>query len=287
MKRLISLMLFALVASSCNAGSFGDKSSTNNKSKADDKPRPSEQGEGVVGYLVDPNQVRYTEDGGKTTVSGDPGAVEFAGEAKSYEACLQELSEDALNAIVDGGSAFSADVKGRGEVNEDGSFSITMDGAPTGVLAVNVSGFCDSLAPVGFVGTGTSVVFRRPGNDSFEKGGGFGNIAESTADTLSLCSDEETCPYQASFRFENRADGTELKGPATVDFHVSTCEAGVTECDAYKLLTTLSVDGYQLVQFSDQNYLVDATFDNNSVVSQRISLSQLDDGKVLTLKFTP
>ncbi len=279
-------MLFTLVASSCNSGSFGDKSSTNNKSKGDDKPRPSEQGEGVVGYLVDPNQVRYSENGGNTTVSGDPGAVEFAGQAQTYEACLQELSEDSLNEIVGGGSAFSADVKGRGAVNEDGSFSITMEGTPSGVLAVNVSGFCDSLPPGGFVGTGTSVVFRRPGSGDFEKGEGFGSIAEPTADTLSICLEGEDCPYQVSFKFQNSKSGVELKGLAEIEVNSSACEPADADCADTKLLTTIKADAYQWIRYADQNYVLSVLLEGYSVPS-KVAVSKENDGKILTIMAEP
>lgn len=174
-RRWIIATLFVALSYACASSRFGGVGSTKNKSKDDDKPRPSEQGEGVVGYLTDPGALQYSDKDGKITVSGNPGAVAAADDTalENIEACLQQIEVERLSKILQDQSDLGGPgvtVIAKGQVQADGSFSLAADAAPTGVLAVNVSGHCNTLPAAAFDHAGSSVVFQRPGNQGFATG---------------------------------------------------------------------------------------------------------------------
>ncbi len=196
----------ALLAFACNAQNFSGKSSTKNKA---DGSRPSEQGEGVVGYLTDPKAVNYQEHAGKLTVSGGAGAVKSdAGSVDGLPICLQQISKADLATIVGASGKFagaSVTNLATGSVQADGSFAMSVDSTAVDkekLIALDASGACASGTEPNLDQSGKSLVFKDPADQST-----FGGSADYTAttsvepDLSALCfqKDDASCDQVVSF----------------------------------------------------------------------------------------
>lgn len=149
------------------------------KSNKDDGRRPSEQGEGVVGYLKDPSQVEYQRTDGQVVVKGLAGAV-LRGEAPvgGLPVCLQQIAAADLKSLLSARSKFGGAVVktlALGAAKADGSFSLSTSEAnldAAKLLSINVTGQCTAEGGESeLFASRTSVVFKDlSGNTPFNGG---------------------------------------------------------------------------------------------------------------------
>lgn len=166
--KLAFALALALAAAGCSKSQLSGKGSSDSPKAKDDKDgsRPSEEGEGLLGYLTDPSRVRVKKDGDQLVVSAPKGTVKAEGGAvEGLPVCVQQVAKDALQALVKAKGGFGGDsVKtlAEGKAAANGSFSLAVPAADVDaarLLTVNVTGRCAD-APMDFAKVG--LVFKDP-----------------------------------------------------------------------------------------------------------------------------
>jgi len=162
---LASTIVVATLLAACGSKSlFG----SGGKSNKDDGRRPSEQGEGVVGYLRDPSQVEYQRTDGQVVVKGLAGAVvRGEGSVDGLPVCLQQIAAADLKSLLSARSKFGGAVVktlALGAANADGSFSLAASDASLDaakLLSINATGQCTAEGGESeLFASRTSVVFK-------------------------------------------------------------------------------------------------------------------------------
>jgi hypothetical protein len=244
----------------CSSTNFLSKTST--KDKADDGRRPSEQGEGVVGYLRDPGSVEYREEGGTVIVSAPAGAVTAQGDGSvdGLPVCLQQATRDVVKSIYDTATGFGGEgVKTLtdGLVAGDGSFALEVEAAavdPELLVAVNVAGDCLAPSSAAWSPVANSVVFKDLAGDAGFGGADYYFPELVLAMTGTICTEPgefDGCDRPFMFFAEDEVGNkiaevvvsilrADQSAPAGDDAEV---EKDAVEADAPGLTTAAALDG--------------------------------------------
>lgn len=193
----------------CNASTFGSDGSASGN--PNDGRRPSETGEGLIGYLRDPEALEYERSNGALSIRGDEGAIAVGqGSPAGLTVCLQQAAAATVRAILAAGQQFGgSDVSTLAETlaSADGSFAISVPEKEVDqakLLSINVTGQCQDGAPTSLPLDRHGVVFM-----DFAKEGQFSSVkavaeavkpvpaprtATATSHSVSTASTAETDP---------------------------------------------------------------------------------------------
>lgn len=275
MRLRVAMILSALLvlAAACNASQFrGDSKS--NKSD-DDGRRPSEQGEGLVGYLTDPSQVEYRRGDGKIVVQGGAGSVATGqGQVEGLSVCLQQIAKEELKSILGARGKFgggAVTTLALGVAMADGSFELTAEETALDLaklLSLNVTGQCNAQGGESeLYASRTSIVFKDAADEAPFGGGDvlFPEYADAWADGDSVPDDK--VPQPAFFCSEPAPECAvplklDLKDAATslpitdyyVTFYKAACNSPTKACMGGEL-ESFDVAGGKGPYYPDGEYL--------------------------------
>jgi hypothetical protein len=139
--RVLSSVTIALVVmwvAACSSAALNGKGGTNAKSSSE-TGKPSEDTEGVPGYLVDPELVTVTLDGDEVKITGATGAVDTPENAAGVISTFVSNAASLASAQTDADGKLEAVLQTSAEVADDGTFTIKMT-AKTGDLIVIFAG---------------------------------------------------------------------------------------------------------------------------------------------------
>lgn len=197
---------FAIVAAAatwlhaCNASTFGSGNAKSEKS--DDGRRPSETGEGLVGYLRDPEALEYQRSNGALSIRGGSGAIAVdQGSPAGLTVCLQQAAAATVEAILNAGQQFGgSDVTTLAETqaDADGGFAFSVPEEQvdqTKLLSINVTGQCRGGAPTSLPVDKNSVVFMDFAQEGrFSNAKTVGEANESPVGPSSVADSKEKTP---------------------------------------------------------------------------------------------
>jgi hypothetical protein len=215
--------VFAVLA--CTSSGF-----TGPSQKVGDGRRPSESGEGVGGYLTDPNAVRYERSETKVVVSGDAGSIQSDfGSVKGLVVCLISVNKDLLQQIFINDLPLSGDgvrVIGSDSSAEDGSFKVegdVKDISSGDLVALDVTGLC-AKGQMPLKDATRSIVFMDP-----QVEGGFSEASpladedknEATNDSV-FCEEPAKCKKTIDFKILASDSGEKLT-EVTIEAYANDC----------------------------------------------------------------
>lgn len=259
MRSIFTTILSVSLTLACTSNGF-----TGPSKKVGDGRRPSEGGEGVGGYLRDPNDVRYERSENKVIVAGDAGAIASdSGNVDGLEICLIGVAEDTLRQILAQDRALSGDgvqVLARSNSAGDGSFKIVGDltGFPTGdFITLDVTGFC-ATDRIPLKNASKSIVFKNPDDKGgFSEASSFVGVgAEESASNANgqiFCKDPSECEIQLSLKIVGSDTDEALKN-ITVEAYDSNCTSELIAEDSCDRLDIISLEGTQKIGFGSGNY---------------------------------
>ncbi len=216
MRAMLTTILLVFLTLACTSSGFNGPSK-----KVGDGRRPSEGGEGVGGYLRDPNDVRYERTDNKVIVAGDAGAiVSDTGTVEGLEVCLIGVSEDLLKQVLAQDRSLSGEgVKVIAKSNSavDGSFKITGDISELSsgdFITLDVTGFC-ATERVLLKNASKSIVFKNPNNDGgFSEASSFEELSEKESSAVSdgtiFCAETAECEKQLNLKIIGSDTGEAL-----------------------------------------------------------------------------
>ena len=216
MKLLQILSICILAAGLCHCSTSNIFSSKTSHAD-DDGRRPSEQGEGLEGYLIDPALVAVEQTDTEIVATGQMGAIHHVEDApiEGTVVCLVETGNDTK-------------VRASGTPTEDGSFLLTVaisEVDKTSIIYIGVDGACIDFSPAqntaayfvptasGYVpkgeeeGSGDAGGADQDGNGDTETGGDEDGEGDGGTDTynddsekLRVCdSKEDDCNVEITF----------------------------------------------------------------------------------------
>ena len=170
----VGLLVVALVFACARTKSSGTTDDASTVKAADATAgRPSDEGEGLPGYLRDPNLITTRSASDAVEVAGPVGAVVLTPGAPLPEICAAETPITAVATLLSDSAAAPVTVKilGRTLVNTDGSFALMMGRLPDpkeALLTIVLGAHCEELTAAKLKGQKVLVAFREPGES-----GGF------------------------------------------------------------------------------------------------------------------
>jgi hypothetical protein len=259
MRSILTTILSVILTLACTSSGF-----TGPSKKVGDGRRPSEGGEGVGGYLRDPNDVRYERSENKVIVAGDAGAIASdSGKVDGLEICLIGVAEETLRQILAQDRSLSGEgvqVLARSNSAGDGSFKIVGDltGFSTGdFITLDVTGFC-ATDRIPLKNASKSIVFKNPDDKGgFSEASSFvGGGAEESASNANgqiFCKDPSECEIQLSLKIVGSDIGDALKD-ITIEAYDSICTSELIAEDNCDRLDIISLEGTQKIGFGSGNY---------------------------------
>ncbi len=206
MRTILTTVLSVFLTLACTSSGF-----TGPSKKVGDGRRPSEGGEGVGGYLRDPNDVRYERTENQVIVAGDAGAiVSDKGTVEGLEICLIGISEDSLKQVLAQDRSLSGEgvkVIAKSNSAADGSFKITGDLSALSsddFITLDVTGFC-ATERVLLKNASKSIVFKNPNKDGgFSEASSFEELGEEESSAVSggtiFCAETAECEKQVTLK---------------------------------------------------------------------------------------
>jgi hypothetical protein len=142
----LSLILM-LVTSGCHQNSVnfiaGSNLTRNKPTNQGDGKRPSEEGEGLIGYLNSPDAVHGAKNGNQIEFFGNAGAIlSTTGTPKDLDVCALSIGE---NLEEMGSKSQSYPILASTKALDDGSFRLSIPEsnlASVGIMGLDVSGKC-------------------------------------------------------------------------------------------------------------------------------------------------
>ena len=260
MRAILTIILSVFLTLACTSSGF-----TGPSKKVGDGRRPSEGGEGVGGYLRDPNDVRYERTDNKVIVAGDAGAiVSDKGTVEGLEICLISVAEESLRQVLAQDRSLSGEgvkVLARSNSAGDGSFKITGDISElssTDFITLDVTGFC-ATERILLKNASKSIVFKNPNKEGgFSEASSFEEIGEEEESEVSVgkifCEKFKECEKQFILKIIGNDTGEALKGVGIEAFPIE-CSAESIKNDECDSIEKIFLDESTELGIASEDYL--------------------------------
>jgi hypothetical protein len=234
----VGLSFVATLTFACTAGSQLSGGHASKAKDDGDGRRPSEQGEGLVGYLRDPDDVHFVNANGRVGATAEAKAVvtDDGSSPEGLDVCLQLVTTSALKSIVGSGAAFGGDgvrTLASSTVEADGSFRVSADAdgalAADAVLAINVAGKCAHAGSTPLEPAAARIAFKPANAKGFKTAAAqfpeyLDGEVETPSDDAPATPDAQICgpndPGVCDSRFVvelYETDGTRIPGAFAID----------------------------------------------------------------------